>query len=92
MSGPFKMKGFGGFGNESPAKHTEEASGFAHPHPHTEDEEKIAKEYKKKRAKTKAPVGVASEKLLKRRAKGWGIWEKGKRRAYKEAENIPDQK
>ena len=90
MSTPFKMKGFGGFGNESPAKHTEEVAGFAHPHPHTEDEEKIAEEYKKKRAK-KANF-VKSEELQKRSTKGWGIWEQGKRRAYKEAENIPDQK
>ena len=45
MTGPFKMKGSPmkrtfGIG-ASPAKHTKEAAGFEHPHPHTEKEESV---------------------------------------------------
>ena len=61
MSGPFKMAGFSGFGN-SPARHTEEESGFAHPHPHTEKEDKAA-EYVKKRKKQAIEVGKVNQSV-----------------------------
>ena len=63
MSGPFKMKGFGGFGNESPAKHKPKSSGAfeertgskkvvdTHEHPHTEEVDETAEYYKEKEKK-----------------------------------------
>ena len=65
MTGPFKMKGSPmkrNFGiGASPAKHTKEAAGFEHPHPHTEKEEKAAKTVEKIAKKDKTPTVVPSE-------------------------------
>ena len=41
------MKGFPAHAGVSPAKHTEEESGFSHQHPHTKKQEKLASSRKK---------------------------------------------
>ena len=63
MSGPFKMKyNNSGFPFKSPMKHTKSEAGFAHPHPHTEKEDKIAK-YVKKRKKQAIEVGKVNQSV-----------------------------
>ena len=90
MSGPFKMKGSPmkrNFGiGTSPTKHTEEESGFSHQHPHTEKQEKIAKQRKKGAAReiregsTSSVVPSETKELKKMGTE----WEKSTRKRWEE--------
>tara|TARA_R100001463_G_scaffold94571_1_gene149110 strand:+ start:335 stop:1012 length:678 start_codon:yes stop_codon:yes gene_type:complete len=63
----------------SPAKHTKEAAGFEHPHPHTEKEEETAQEFKKRKTGYYIPKAPKSKNRDKISREGFAGLEQYKR-------------